>query len=157
MEPQDPRYLEPFEDDLYDQFPKGAESPYDGGPYGPDQGFNTWVRVNDESLFTDAAKEHPAIRAFLGLDRDDAPFFSVNFAQFKSSHRETEYFLHKPHKAMAGQVDGINGTVAGIPENPRIATLVINHEQTLAKHVTKALVIEDGRQAGQMIYKEELP
>jgi len=158
MEPQDPRYLEPFEDDLYDQFPKGAESPYDGGPYGPDQGFNTWVRVNDESLFTDAAKEHPAIRAFLGLDRDDdAPFFSVNFAQFKSSHRENEYFLHKPHKAMAGQVDGINGTVAGIPENPRIATLVINHEQTLAKHVTKALVIEDGKQAGQMIYKEELP
>jgi len=147
MDIRDPKY----EEKLYDQFPAGADE-----GFGPDQGFNTWVRVNDPSLFTDEAKEHPAIRAFLGLDRDDAPFLSVNFAQFKSSHRETEWFLHKPHRAMAeGGVNGINGGVAGFPANPRIATLVINHDRTLARHVTKAIVIEDGRQAGQMIYKED--
>jgi hypothetical protein len=148
MDSRDPKY----EEKLYDQFPAGADE-----GFGPDQGFNTWVRVNDPSLFTDEAKEHPAIRAFLGLDRDDAPFLSVNFAQFKSSHRETEWFIHKPHLAMAGdEKSGIRGSVAGFPAgNPRIATLVINHEQTLARHITKALVIEDGRQAGQMIYKEE--
>jgi hypothetical protein len=57
---------------------------------------------------------------------------------------------------MAGdEKTGIQGAVDGFPANPRLATLVINHELTLAKHVTKALVIEDGRQAGQMIYKEE--
>jgi hypothetical protein len=147
MDDRDPKY----EETLYDQFPKGADE-----GFGPDQGFNTWVRVNDPSLFTDEAKEQPAIRAFLGLDRDDAPFLSVNFAQFKSSYRETEWFLHKPHRAMAGdEKTGIQGAVDGFPANPRLATLVINHELTLAKHVTKALVIEDGRQAGQMIYKEE--
>jgi len=147
MDDRDPLY----EEKLYDQFPAGADE-----GFGPDQGFNTWVRVNDPSLFTDEAKELPAIRAFLGLDRDDAPFLSVNFAQFKSSYRETEWFLHKPHRAMAGDAKtGIQGAVDGFPANPRIATLVINHDRTLARHVTKSIVIEDGKQAGQMIYKED--
>jgi len=140
------------EDKLYDQFPAGADSPMPGGPFGPEQGFNEWVRINDESHFTDEAKAHPAIRAFL-----DAPF-SVNFAQFKSSHREAEYFVHKPHLVMGGEVEGIVGRVAGFPTSPvkpRIATLVVNHELTLARHVTKAIVIEDGKLAGQMIHKEE--
>ena len=155
MDDRDPLY----EEKLYDQFPSGADE-----GFGPDQGFNTWVRVNDPSLFTDQAKEQPVIRAFLGLDRDDAPFLSVNFAQFKSSHRETEWFLHKPHRAMTeGGVDGITGGVDGFPVSDphhpdpkrRIATLVINHDLTLARHVTKTIVIEDGKQAGQMIYKED--
>lgn len=140
------------EERLYDQFPRGDES-----GFGPDQGYNTWVRINDPAHFTEEAKELPAIRAFLGLDREDPPFFSVNYAQFKSSHREAEWFLHKPHRAMAaGGVEGINGGVDGFPaDNPRIATLVINHDRTLAKFITRALVIEDGAQAGQMIYKED--
>lgn len=138
-----------YEERLYDQFPAGADSTMPGGPFGPDQGYNTWVRVNDEGLFTDAAKENPAIRAFL-----DAPF-SVNYAQFKSSHREAEYFVHKPHLAMGGAVDGIVGSVHGFPANPRIATLIVNHELTLARFITRALVIEDGALAGQMIHKED--
>jgi len=148
MESRDPKY----EELLYDQFPAGADE-----GFGPDQGFNKWERVNDPSLFTDEAKERPVIRAFLGLDRDDAPFLSVNFAQFKSSYRETEWFLHKPHRAMAGDPKtGVHGAVDGFPaNNPRIATLVINHDRTLARHVTKSIVIEDGKQAGQMIYKED--
>jgi hypothetical protein len=138
-----------YEERLYDEFPAGADAPFPG-PYGPDQGFNTWVRINDESLFTDEAKAQPAIREFL-----DAPF-SVNYVQFKSSHKEAEWFLHKPHRAMAeGGVQGIVGSVAGFPANPRIATLVINHERTLAKFITRALVIEDGAQAGQMIHKQD--
>ena len=147
-----------YEERLYDQFPSGADSPMPGGPFGPEQGFNEWVQVNDERWFTDEAKAKPAVRAFL-----DAPF-SVNFAQFKSSHREAEWFLHKPHRAMTeGGVDGIIGGVARFPVSDphkpdpkrRIATLVINHDLTLARHVTKAIVIEDGKQAGQMIYKED--
>lgn len=142
MDSRDPKY----EEKLYDQFPAGADE-----GFGPDQGFNTWVKVNDESLFTDEARAQPAVRAFL-----DAPF-SVNFVQFKSSHREAEWFLHKPHRAMAeGGVEGILGGVAGFPAtNPRIATLVINHERTLAKFITRSLVIEDGAQAGQMIHKQD--
>jgi hypothetical protein len=131
------------EEDLYDQFPVGAEN-----DFGPAQGFNTWVRVNDETLFTEEALSNPAVRAFV-----DAPF-SVNFAQFKSSYRETEYFLHKPHKAMSGQVEGIEGSVAGIPEEPRISTLVVNHERSLAWKVTRSMVVEDGAVAGQIIHKE---
>jgi hypothetical protein len=137
------------EEDLYDRFPRGDEN-----EVGPAQGFNRWVRINDPALFTGEAREDPVIRQFL-----EAPF-SVNFAQFKSSHRETEYLIHKPHKAMSGQVEGIEGTVDGFPQSPeqqRIATLVVNHELTLAKYITRSLTIEDGHLAGQMIHKEPEP
>jgi hypothetical protein len=136
----------PFEDAIYDQFPSGEED-----DNGVDQGFNTWVRVNDPDLFTEAAKEIPAIAEFLL-----APF-SLSFAQFKSSHRETEYFLHKPHKAMTGQVEGIEGTVHRFPEDPMLATLVMNHEHTLALHITRTIVVADSVTAAQLIHKEEAP
>lgn len=140
--PTDPSDFD--EEALYDQFPRGADH-----GFGPAEGFNSWVRLNDPGLFTEDALKNPVIQAFL-----DAPF-SVNYAQFKSSHRESEYFLHKPHKAMDGQVNGIEGRVAGFPkENPRIATLVLNHERTLARFITRSLTIEDGAAAGQMIHKE---
>lgn len=137
------------EDDLYDRFPAGAE---DG--FGPAQGFNRWTRINDESLFTAEALKDPSIRAFV-----DAPL-TVTFAQFKSSHRESEYFVHKPHLAMTGRVEGIEGTVEGISsEDPRtpIATLVINHERTLAYHITRSIVISDSGTAGQVIHKQPAP
>lgn len=137
------------EDDLYDQFPAGAS---DG--FGPDEGFNTWIRVNDASLFTAEALEDPAVRAFV-----EAPF-SVTFAQFKSSHRESEYFIHKPNLAMTGRVDGILGAVEGISgEDPRtrIDTLVLHHERTLAMHITRSIVICDEGTAGQVIHKQSEP
>jgi hypothetical protein len=137
------------EDRLYDLFPAGAS---DG--FGPDEGFDTWVRVNDPSLFTDAALRNPAIQAFIS-----APF-NVTYAQFKSSHRESEYFIHKPNRAMTGHVDGIYGVVDGItrdvPRTP-IATLVLNHEETLAFHITRSIVVSGSGQAGQMIVKEPGP
>lgn len=130
---------------IYDEhFPRGARE-----GFGPEQGFNTWVRINDERNFTPEALEHPAIRAFV-----DAPF-TVNYAQFKSSYRETEYFVHLPVEAMTGQVDGIEGRIENMPtEDPLICTLVMNHENSLAMRITRSLLIEDGNAAGQIIHKE---
>ena len=143
---QDPAFNE---DDLYDRFPASAPE-----GFGPREGFNTWIRINDASLFTAEALAKPAIRAFV-----DAPL-NVTYAQFKSSHRKSEYFLHKPHLAMTGRVDGIEGGVEGISsEDPRtpIATLVFNHERTLAFHITRSIVISDGGVAGQIIAKQPAP
>jgi len=147
MSAQDPEFNE---NDLYEQFPAGAS---DGN--GPLEGFNTWVQLNDKSLFTPEALEIPAVRAFV-----EAPIV-VTYAQFKSSHRESEYFVHKPVVAMTGGVDGIGGSVTGLANDPRIATLVINHERTLARHIIRSLVITDaggsagaGGTAGQIIHKE---
>ena len=139
------------EDEAYNQFPTGASE-----GFGTAQGFNSWVRINDASLFTQEALDNiPALRAFV-----DAPIV-VTYAQFKSSHRESEYFIHKPVRAMTeGGVDGIGGSVAGIAgDDSRIATLVINHERTLARHITRSLVITDpaGGTAGQILHKEEAP
>jgi hypothetical protein len=105
--------------------------------------------VNDAGLFTEEALQIPAIAEFVS-----APF-SVSFGQFKSSHREAEYFLHKPHLAMTGQVDGIDGTVHRFPhDDPNIATLIMNHERTLAFHVTRSVVIADSKSVAQLVHKE---
>ncbi len=135
----------PFENELYDQFPSGAAE-----GFGPEEGFNTWIRLNDEQLFTDEARKIPAVRAFL-----DAPF-AVTYAQFKSSHRESEWFIHKPNLAMSGRVEGIEGVVEGITEEPRtpITTLVLHHERTLALHMTRTLVVSGDTSAGQLLVKE---
>lgn len=131
-------------DPIYDQFPSGASL-----GYGPDQGYATIKGLNDPELFTDAARENPAIQEFLA-----APF-SVSFVQFKSSTREAEYFIHKPHLVMRGEVKGVTGSVEGFPaDEPRIGTFVINHDATLAKSIMRALVIEDGAQCGAMIHKD---
>ena len=142
--------MDDFDDSLeypierYERFPSGESV-----GFGPEQGFNTIIQINDPSLFTDEARNDPAVQAFL-----NAPF-SVSFVQLKSSVREAEYFIHTPHLAMSGIVDGIVGTVARFPEtNPRIGTFVINHEATLAKAIMRALIIEDGAQAGSMIHKQ---
>jgi hypothetical protein len=135
-----------FENELYDQFPTG-----ESGGSGPAEGFNTWVRINDPGLFTAEALADPVVRAFV-----EAPF-AVSFAQFKSSSRESEYFLHKPHLAMTGRVEGIVGAVEGISgeESPTpLATLVLHHERTLAYHPTRSLVVSGDGAAGQMIVKQ---
>ncbi len=133
------------EDELYEQFPHG-----DRDGFGTSQGFNRWVRINDERLFTPEALEIPAIRAFV-----DAPF-AVSYAQFKSSHRETEFFLHKPHLAMSGQVSGIEGTVEGVSErgDTAIATLVLNHHRSLAYHILRTIAVSTDDMAGQITVKE---
>lgn len=132
------------EEDLYDLFPSGES---DGN--GHEQGFNRWKKLNDPALFTEEAQNDPTIHEFL-----TAPF-DVNYIQLKSSHRETEYWIHKPFDAMTGKVGGIDGFVERMnDDDPRIATLVINHERTLAVRITRSIVISDGTTTGQMIHKE---
>jgi hypothetical protein len=138
----------PFnEDDLYDRFPDSAAA-----GYGPAQGFNDWRHINDASLFTADALQDPVIQAFV-----NAPI-TVTYAQFKSSFRESEYFIHKPHRAMSGGVSGIDGGVEFVKgdddDRTPIGTYVINHEQTLAWHITRSIVISTDTQAGQIIHKE---
>jgi hypothetical protein len=131
-------------DEMYDRYPSSAEY-----GFGPDQGFNRWVQINDERLFTSEALDNPVIRAFV-----EAPF-SVNYAQFKSSSRESEHFIHKPHLAMTGRIAGIEGRVARMPnDKPRIQTLVMNHENTLSRLITRSMVVEDGAAAAQVIHKQ---
>jgi hypothetical protein len=142
-----------FPDDHYEEFPEYEDLPEDqkSEDDGPIEGFNTYVRLNDPNLFTEAARADPVIDAFL-----NAPF-SVTFAKFKSSTRQSEWAVHKPHLAMAGQVDGIHGRVDGFPEDPadaRIGTFIVNHENTLAVRKLFTVVLEDGLQCGQMIYKQ---
>lgn len=146
-------------DDLYDQFPEGREE-----GQGTADGYNTYVRLNDPALFAPEALEaNPALRLF-AHSGDDGDFV-VAFVRFKSSTRESEWALHKPNLTLdaagqkragllpkdldiAGEVDNYPG-----PEGARIATLVIDHERTLSRWPWSALLIEDGQQAGQLIYK----
>ncbi len=131
-------------DELYEQFPPGAAA-----GFGPEQGYNRFVRLNDPELFTEAARNDPVIREFL-----DAPF-SVTYVQFKSSHREAEYYIHKPHRVMGGDVSGDEGAVAGFSaDEPHIGTYVINHDRTLARAIMYAMVLSDGTQTGQIVYKQ---
>jgi hypothetical protein len=44
-------------DELYDAFPSSDEQ-----GFGRDQGFNTWIQLNDPELFTEEARHHPVIR-----------------------------------------------------------------------------------------------
>ena len=135
----------PYEEELYDQFPRGDEH-----GFGPDEGFNRFVRINDPDLFTEEAKRDRTIQAFLA-----APF-SVNYAQFKSSHREAEWYIHKPHRVMAGDVDKIEG-VADFPDDPNIVTVVLNHQKTLARFITRSVSVVDqgGKTVGKIDHKED--
>lgn len=145
------------ENDLYDRFPEGREK-----GYGTDEGFNTYVKLNDRELFRPEALEgSAALREFVNSDQT----ISVYWAQTKSSTRESEWMLHKPHLTMDAErqkrsgglpadldLDGAVDRYPG-PQHAHIATFVINHEMTLARWKQSVILIEDGKQAGQMIYK----
>ena len=133
--------------ELYDQFPRDVDN--DDDPPPPPSG---WVWVNDPAIFREEALEKSALlRAFVA-----APF-AVSMGLFKSSTRESEWMIHEPHRVMAGEISGLEGRVKDFPSDPklvRISTVVINHERTLAVRKLFAVVIEDGKQAGQLIYKQ---
>jgi len=148
-----------YENDLYQLFPEGSD---DG--HGSDDGFNTYVTLNDPSLFTEEALRNPAINAFANSGNE----ISISFAQFKSSTRESEWSLHKPHLTMnaeRGREHGlppgldIKGSVAKYPgpEHAHIATFIVNHELSMARWKQSVILVEDGKQAGQMIYKHPPP
>jgi hypothetical protein len=132
-------------DPIYNEFPTGES---ESEPFGQLQGYNTIKRLNDRSLFTEEAQKDPVINEFL-----EAPF-SVSYVQLKSSHREAEWYIHKPERVLAGGMDGIEGSVPEFPQSDgRIGTYVINHERTLAKSIMRALIIQDGAQTGQIVHK----
>jgi hypothetical protein len=143
-------------DPIYESFPSGESR-----GFGTDQGFNEFKKLNDPELFTDDARRDPVIRAFL-----EAPF-SVTYVQFKSSTRESEWAIHKPHlildrdaalerpeavgldqTVIEGKVDRYPG-----PDAAHISTFVVNHDVTLARLKQSVIVMENGAQAGQMIWK----
>jgi hypothetical protein len=131
-------------DRLYDQFPRGDET-----GHGHEAGFNRYVRLNDRSLFTDEALQDPAITAFVDAD------FEVQFAQFKSSTRESEWALHKPHLTLRGEVEGI-AIPDGTTDHPEhIGTFFINHHRTMARWKQSVIVMKDSTDAGQIVYKQE--
>jgi hypothetical protein len=126
------------------------EEAYDQFPPGPGGGYARGIKLNDPELFTDQAKEDPTIQEFLA-----APF-EVSYFQFKSSTRESEWALHKPHLAYTGRVKGIDVNIEKLSrDNPRIGTYIINHENTMAIHIWRTLSISDGKHTGQMVHKEE--
>ncbi|MGH2402290.1 MAG: hypothetical protein ACRDE6_06225, partial [Candidatus Limnocylindria bacterium] len=124
------------ENELYQQFPEGRDQ-----GYGTEQGFNTYFRLNDVELFKpEALEQHPALREFV----ESGEKISISWAQSKSSTRESEWMLHKPHLTMdvanqkrvgglpadldiAGSVDRYPGA-----DKAQISTFIINHEMTMA-------------------------
>jgi hypothetical protein len=145
------------ENELYQQFPEGREQ-----GYGTAQGFNTYFRLNDVELFKpEALERHPALREFVASGET----ISISWAQSKSSTRESEWMLHKPHLTMdaasqkrSGGLPAdldIGGSVHRYPgaDKAQISTFIINHEMTMARWKQSVILIEDGNKAGQMIYK----
>lgn len=153
------------ENDLYDQFPQGKDLPEDERA-GTEQGYNTYVRINDASLFKrEALRDDPALQAFV----DTGEEISISFAMFKSSTRESEWALHKPGRTMAvddqksaGRLPPDLDIQRSVQRYPgpglaNIATFVINHDNTLARWKQSVILIENGARAGQMIYKHPHP
>jgi hypothetical protein len=133
-----------FENELYDRFPAGAD-----GRYGPEQGFNVKRRLNDASLFTEAALADPVIAEFVSLPYD------VCYLQTKSSTREAEWLLHKPHLVLAGEVDGIDVSDGRFHHPGHIVSLFLNHERTMARWKQSVVLSEDGTGTGALYYKQE--
>jgi len=131
------------ENEAYDRFPAGAEM-----GYGPEQGFNVKRRLNDRSLFTEEALADPVIDEFVNLP------FDISYLQTKSSSREAEWLLHKPHLVLAGQVEGIDVTDGRFDHPGHITTVMINHERTMARWKQSVILFQDDDETTQVIYKQ---
>jgi hypothetical protein len=147
------------ENALYNSFPPGSEQ-----GTGAEQGYNTYLKLNDAALFDAGERDHnEALRRFLETDEE----LSIYFVAWKSSTRESEWALHKPHLTMdtdaaadrpesvgldQAEIEGSVDRYPG-PDHALISTFVINHDVTLARLKQSVIVMENGRQAGQMIYK----
>jgi len=132
------------ENEAYDQFPAGADL-----GYGPDEGFNVKRRLNDPSLFTEEALADPVIHEFVNLP------FDVSFLQTKSSTREAEWLIHKPHLALAGEVDGLDARDGRFEHPGHITTLMVNHERTMARWKQSVILVQDGTDTTEVIYKQD--
>lgn len=132
------------ENEAYDRFPAGADL-----GYGPEQGFNVKRRLNDASLFTEEALADPVIREFVNLP------FDVSFLQTKSSSREAEWLIHKPHLVLAGKAGGIDVSDGRFDHPGHITTLMINHERTMARWKQSVIMTQDGSDTASIVYKQD--
>lgn len=132
------------ENEAYDRFPAGADL-----GYGPEEGFAVRRRLNEASLFTEEALADPVIREFVNLP------FDVSFLQTKSSTREAEWLIHKPHLVLAGAVDGIDVSDGRFEHPGHITTLMINHERTMARWKQSVIMTQDGTDTASIVYKQE--
>jgi hypothetical protein len=131
----------------YNEFPSGMSM-----GYGRDAGYGELVQVNDRKWFTEDAQANPVINAFLEAWEKRQVAFS--YLQLKSSSRESEWFIHKPHVALSrSRKSGIVGTAPGFKAGQHIGTFVINHNRTLAFRPTFTMVVSDGTEVGQIVYK----
>ena len=143
-------------DALYDQFPAGDEY-----GFGQAQGYARTVRINDPRYFEawfDDPDVGPTLRAFCGLDDEDGKGSPIRLyvTRFKSSTRESEYFIHKPVEYLAGYFDLPSLTPPG--EEPigleRLQSVVMNHERSLAWRRTFSMLVVDDKDGAQVLHKE---
>jgi hypothetical protein len=132
------------EDAAYDSFPSGREL-----GAGREHGFNVKRRVNDASLFTEEALADPVIREFVDLP------FDVSFLQTKSSSREAEWLIHKPHLVLAGERGDIDVTDGRFKHPGHITTLMVNHERTMARWKQSIILTQDGNDTASIVYKQD--
>jgi hypothetical protein len=131
------------ENAAYDRFPAGADM-----GYGPEQGFNVKRRLNDPSLFTKEALADPVIDEFVKLP------FDISYLQTKSSSREAEWLLHKPHLVLDNQVEGIDTSDGRFDHPGHIRTVMINHERTMARWKQSVILVQDDDGTTQVVYKQ---
>lgn len=132
---------------LYNDFPTGQSL-----GYGRDDGYGELVQINQRKWFTDDAQRDPVINAFLEAWEKEQVAFS--YLQIKSSSRESEWFIHKPHVALSkSRKSGIAGSAPGFDAGQHIGTFVINHHRTLAIRPVRAMVVSDGTEVGQIVHK----
>jgi hypothetical protein len=138
----------------YKEFP-GARGRKPADPHGSSEGFDTWLWLNNRELFRDDQMT-PALQAF--CEAADVGI-RVYYAQFKSSHVSSEFFIHSPQDAMTpGEVDEIDASAfqRSGQQVRRVQTLIMHHEATLAHHNTRTMaVVDDSGDAGLLVYKEE--
>jgi hypothetical protein len=135
-------------EEMYDRFPPGEDL-----GYGRDAGYGELVQINLRKWFTDEAQRDPVINAFLEAGEGEKVAFS--YLQVKSSSRESEWYIHKPHLVLSGDEEktGIAGTAPGFVRGQHIGTYVINHHRTLALRPVRAMVVSDGSEVGQIVHK----
>lgn len=142
------------EEAAYNEFPSGEEL-----GYGPAKGFNVKRRLNDARLFTEEALADPVIREFVELP------FDVSFLQTKSSTREAEWFIHKPHVVLTRNTksteppkptyDGIDVSDGRFDHPGHITTLMVNHERTMARWKQSVIITQDGTDTASIVYKQD--
>ena len=133
----------------YDRYPPGEEV-----GFGREDGYGELRQINKREWFTEDAQNDPVIRAFIEAGEGDGERVIFSYLQLKSSTRESEWLIHKPHLALSeDDRTGIVGSVPGYEQGQHIGTFVMNHDRTLALRPVRAMVVSDSNEVGQIVHK----